>query len=112
EKPKPAGEGRGGLRVLGGDSTAIVSTADLSAGGLAELARDAVMLARATAHDRYAGLPDPQALATEQPDLGLYDPASESLDTDACLALARDAEAAGPAGPPGDAHSGGAGVGG
>jgi PmbA protein len=94
EKLKRARERRAGLRVFVGDSTAIVSTADLSAGGLAELARDAVMLARATAPDRYAVLPDPQDLATEQPDLGLYDPASESLDTDACLALARDAEAA------------------
>ena len=94
EKLKRARERRAGLRVFVGGSTAIVSTADLSAGGLAELARDACALARATAPDPYAGLPDPDDLATEQPDLGLYDPASETLDTDACLALAREAEAA------------------
>ena len=92
EKLKRARERRAGLRVFVGGSTAIVSTADLSAGGLAELARDACALARATAPDPYAGLPDRDDLATEQPDLGLYDPASETLDTDACLALAREAE--------------------
>jgi len=100
EKLKRARERRAGLRVFVGDSTAIVSTADLSAAGLADLARDACALARATAPDPYAGLPDPEDLATEQPDLGLYDAASETLDADACLARAREAEdaalAAGP----------------
>jgi PmbA protein len=94
EKLKRARERRAGLRVFVGDSTAIVSTADLSAAGLAELARDACALARATAPDRYAGLPAADDLATECPDLDLYDPASETLDADACLALAREAEAA------------------
>jgi PmbA protein len=92
EKLKRARERRAGLRVFVGDSTAIVSTADLSAAGLADLARDACALARATAPDPHAGLPDPEDLATEQPDLGLYDAASETLDTDACLARARQAE--------------------
>ncbi len=94
EKLKRARERRAGLRVFVGDSTAIVSTADLSASGLADLARDACGLARATAPDPYAGLPEPEDLATDPPDLGLYDPASETLDTDACLARAREAEAA------------------
>jgi PmbA protein len=94
EKLKRARERRAGLRVFVGDSTAIVSTADLSTAGLAELARDACALARATAPDRFAGLPDPDDLATEQPDLALYDPASETLEAGAALALAREAEAA------------------
>jgi PmbA protein len=94
EKLKRARERRAGLRVFVGDSTAIVSTADLSSSGLAELARDACALARATAPDPHAGLPEPDDLATDQPDLDLYDPASETLDPDACLALAREAEAA------------------
>ncbi len=94
EKLKRARERRAGLRVFVGDSTAIVSTADLSAAGLAGLARDACALARATAPDRFAGLPDPADLATEQPDLALYDPASETLEAGAALALAREAEAA------------------
>jgi PmbA protein len=94
EKLKRARERRAGLRVFVGDSTAIVSTADLSAHGLADLARDACVLARATAPDPFAGLPDPEDLATEQPELSLYDPASEDLEADAGLALARAAEAA------------------
>lgn len=94
EKLKRARERRAGLRVFVGDSTAIVSTADLSASGLAELARDACALARATAPDRFAGLPDPADLATEQPDLDLYDPASETLEVEPAVALAREAEAA------------------
>jgi PmbA protein len=94
EKLKRARERRAGLRVFVGNSTAIVSTADLSATGLAELARDACTLARATAPDQFAGLPHPEDLATEQPDLELYDPASESLEADAALQLAREAEAA------------------
>jgi PmbA protein len=94
EKLKRARERRAGVRVFVGDSTAIVSTADLSASGLDTLAREACGLARATAPDRFAGLPDPDDLATAQPDLGLYDPASETLETESCLALARDGEAA------------------
>jgi len=94
EKLKRARERRAGLRVFVGNSTAIVSTADLSAHGLDDLARDACTLARATAPDSFAGLPDPDDLATEQPDLALYDPASETLEADAALVLAREAEAA------------------
>src|SRR5262249_7616136 len=84
---------RAGLRVFVGDSTAVVSTADLSADGLSDLARDACALARATAPDRYAGLPDPADLATEQPDLALYDPAVETLEAEAGAARARRARA-------------------
>jgi len=94
EKIKRARERRAGLRVFVGDSTAVVSTADLSADGLSGLARDACALARATAADRYAGLPDVDDLATDQPDLALYDPAVESLDAESALRMAREAEAA------------------
>lgn len=93
EKLKRARERRAGLRVFVGQSTAIVSTADLSAAGLASLASDACALARATAPDRFAGLPDREDLATEQPDLDLYDAAAESLEVETALALAREAEA-------------------
>jgi len=94
EKIKRARERRAGLRVFVGDSTAVVSTADLSAEGLAGLASDACALARATAADRFAGLPDPADLATEQPDLGLYDPAIETLEAETALRMVREAEAA------------------
>ncbi len=94
EKIKRARERRAGLRVFVGDSTAVVSTADLSADGLSILANDACALARATAADRFAGLPDPADLATEQPDLALYDPAIEALEAETALRMARQAEAA------------------
>ena len=53
-----------GLRVFVGESTAIVSTADLSPRASPRSPRDACALARVTAPDRYAGLPDPDDLAT------------------------------------------------
>jgi PmbA protein len=94
ERVKRARERRVGLRVFVGDSTAIVSSADVSADALAELARDACALARATAPDPHAGLPDPADLAAAPPDLDLYDPAIERLEPPAALAMAREAEAA------------------
>lgn len=94
EKLKRARQRRAGLRVFVNQSTAIVSTADLTSGALAELARDAVALALATAPDPYAGLPDPAHLATDVPDLDLYDPAIEHLEPQQALGWAREAEAA------------------
>src|SRR5207248_1917710 len=72
DRLKRARQRRAGLRVIVGDSTAIVSTADLSPPALDALAREACALARATAPDPHAGLPDPADLAREQPDLDLY----------------------------------------
>src|SRR5437870_13588254 len=72
EKLKRARQRRAGLRVLVGDSTAIVSTADLSPSALDPLVGDARALARATAPDPPAGLPGPADLAHEHPDLDLY----------------------------------------
>jgi PmbA protein len=94
EKLRRARERRGGLRVFVGASTAIVSTADLSPAALDDLARDACTLARATAADPHGGLPDREDLATDHPELDLYDAAAESLEPPAALALAREAEAA------------------
>jgi PmbA protein len=94
EKLKRARQRRAGLRVLVARSTAIVSTADLTTRALDELARDAVALARATAPDPAAGLPDPARLATDLPDLGLYDPAVERVEPAEALTWAREAEAA------------------
>ncbi len=94
EKLKRARQRRAGLRVFVGDATAIVSTADFSAEGLGALAHDAVALARATAPDPHAGLPDPGELAGEAPDLDLHDPAVGELEPEQALGWARDAEAA------------------
>lgn len=94
EKLKRARQRRAGLRVIVGDSTAIVSTTDFSADALGELARDACALARATAADPHAGLPDESDLARELPDLDLYDAAVERLEAPEALRQAREAEAA------------------
>jgi PmbA protein len=94
EKLKRARQRRAGLRVFVGNSTAIVSTADLTADGLASLAGDAVALARATAPDAHAGLPDTADLAGDPPDLALHDPAVEAVEADTAIGWARDAERA------------------
>lgn len=94
EKLRRARERRVGLRVFVGQSTAIVSSADFSAAALDALAHDAVTLARATAADEFAGLPEPNDIATVQPDLQLYDPAVETFDVPDALTMAREAEAA------------------
>lgn len=92
EKLRRARERAVGLRVFVGQSTAIVSTSDFAPAALHTLARDAVALARATAPDEHGGLPDPRDLATDVPDLALYDPALETFDVPQALALAREAE--------------------
>lgn len=94
EKVLRARQRRAGLRVFVGDATAIVSTADLSADGLAAVARDAVALARATAPDRFGGLPEAEDLAAEPPALELHDPAVETVTPEQALGWAREAEAA------------------
>lgn len=83
-----------GLRVFVDERSAVAATADLSRGGLARFAADAVALARATQPDPASGLPDPAALAREAPDLDLYDAAAEIPAPEASLGRARAAEAA------------------
>ena len=94
EKLKRARQRRAGLRVFVGEASAIASTADLSRDGLGELAREAVALARLTAPDPHAGLPDPAELAREMPDLDLHDPAVERVEPEQAIAWAREAESA------------------
>jgi PmbA protein len=93
EKLKRARQRRAGLRVFVGDATAVVSTADLTRDGLAALASDACALARTTAPDPLAGLPEPVDLATDPPDLDLHDPAVEAVEADDAIGWARAAEA-------------------
>src|SRR5262249_26981290 len=92
-----------------GDSTAIVSTADFTAGGLADLARDACGLARSTAPDPHAGLPDAADLAAPSgaTALELHDPAVARVEAEDAIAWARQAEAAALGAGPEIAHSGG-----
>ena len=94
EKLVRSRERRAGLRVLLGGATAIVSSADLSAATLTDLATQACALARATAPDAHAGLPDPSDLAGTVADLDLWDESVDALEPDAGFELARTAEQA------------------
>ena len=78
-------DGRGGLR------SAVTSSSDLSQAAIARLAEDTVALARATAPDPNAGLPD-GGFAQELPELALHDPADRALTTADWIARAQRAE--------------------
>ncbi|HEY8119893.1 MAG TPA: TldD/PmbA family protein [Myxococcota bacterium] len=78
-------EGPGGLR------SALTSSSDLSRAALARLAEDSVALARATAPDPSAGLPE-GGFARELPELALFDPADRALTTADWIAFAQRAE--------------------
>ena len=78
-----------GLRamVLAGDglSTAITSTSDLAPESVEKLAHETVALARATAPDPHAGLPEGD-FAEDLPDLDLIDPGDRCLRSVPCVA--------------------------
>jgi PmbA protein len=78
-------DGRGGLR------SALTSSSDLSRAAVARLAEESVALARATAPDPAAGLPD-GGFARDLPDLALFDPADRALTPRDWIALAQRAE--------------------
>ncbi|MEZ4330767.1 MAG: TldD/PmbA family protein [Myxococcota bacterium] len=91
-------QGRGlGIRALvaaqGGFQTAIVSTSDLAPQAIERMAHEAVALARETAPDPQAGLPE-SGLATDRPDLALFDPADQDVPIAARIEDARRAEQA------------------
>jgi PmbA protein len=86
-----------GLRVLvagsQGMQTAIVSTSDLAPDAIDRMADEAVALARATAPDPAAGLPE-GGFADALPDLALFDPADRNVPIEARIEDARRAEQA------------------
>ncbi len=69
-----------GLRVLVGKRQAVVSSSDFSAQALNELLDRAVAMAKAVPEDAYAGLADPDQLATDIPDLDEFDPAEPTAE--------------------------------
>jgi PmbA protein len=87
-------EQRLALRVFSGKASASASTSDLSRESVERLVDEAVALARLTAPDPVAGLPDPGDLATTVPDLALEDPEGHGLTPEEKIAIARRAEAA------------------
>ena len=86
-----------GIRALvdgkEGRQTSIVSTSDLAPDAIDRMAAEAVALARATAADPTAGLPD-SGFAEEIPDLALFDPQDRNVALDARIEDAKRAEAA------------------
>ncbi|PYM20953.1 MAG: peptidase [Candidatus Rokuibacteriota bacterium] len=81
------------LRVFVGKASAAASTSDLSRESLERVVDEATALARVTAEDAYAGLPDPAELIDRVPDLDLEDRADE-LTPEQKIDLARRVEAA------------------
>jgi len=86
-----------GIRALrsreGGMSSAVTSTCDLAPEAIEAMAADAVSLARATAPDPAAGLPE-GSFATDLPELELVDPDDRNVHIEARIDDARRAEAA------------------
>ena len=87
-----AREKRLGLRVFVGKRSATSSTSDFSPESLRHLVSETCTLAKAVVEDPVSGLPGADQMATEQPDLDLYD--DTRLDTDRQIELAKRAEAA------------------
>ncbi len=71
-----------GLRVLVGRQQAVVSSTDVTPGTLAQLAEQAVAMARSVPEDPNCRLADPEQIAREVPELEVCDleePATEVL---------------------------------
>ncbi len=81
-----------GVTVYRGKACGSASTSDLSDKALAETVAAAWNIARYTAEDEAAGLPDPQDLATDFRDLQLYKP--WDIDPSSATELALQAEEA------------------
>ncbi|MDD2325216.1 MAG: TldD/PmbA family protein [Alphaproteobacteria bacterium] len=82
-----------GLRVLIGKRQVIVSTTDHSPAALQELVSRAISMAKVAPEDPYCGLADPADITTASgADNQMAD--AYEIDVDACVARAREAEAA------------------
>ncbi|MBI3810847.1 MAG: TldD/PmbA family protein [Nitrospirae bacterium] len=92
DKLSNAHEKRLGLRLFFGQRTAVCSTSDFSRESLDRLVEDTCHLARSTAEDPHAGLPEPSPLVS--PDLGLYDESLHGWKIEDKIHLAVQAEAA------------------
>ena len=69
-----------GIRAFFGKRSASASTSDFSETSLTQLVADTCALARAVAEDDTSGLPEHAALATDIPDLDLYDPTTMPVE--------------------------------
>ena len=87
-------EQRLALRVFSGRASAAASTSDLSRDSLERVVDEATALARVTAEDPHAGLPDDSELIDHVPDLQLEDHEGPEPTPEQKIELARRAEAA------------------
>jgi PmbA protein len=94
ESVKHARENRCSLRIFTSTGSASATTSDLSPAALDRLIDETVALARVTQRDEHAGLPAPDALAREIPDLDLWDDEGHALPVEAKVEQALRAEAA------------------
>lgn len=85
-----AREKRLGLRVFFGKRSASASTSDFSKPALEQFVADTCTLAQAVVEDPVSGLPDPAKMASDHPDLDIYD--STTLQTEQQIDLARRGE--------------------
>ncbi len=69
-----------GIRVFFGKRSASASTSDFSETSLKQLVADTCALAKAVAEDETSGLPEQAAMATDVPDLDLYDPTTMPVE--------------------------------
>ena len=83
-----------GLRVVVDGRQSSVSTSDYRESSLDALVDEALTLARVTSVDESADLPDASMMATELPDLELFDTAIAGLSTDERIDMALRAESA------------------
>ena len=81
------------LRVFVGRASAAASTSDFSQDSLERVVDEATALARITAEDPFAGLPEPGELVSAPPELDLED-TSGDLEPEAKIDIARRGEAA------------------
>ncbi len=81
-----------GVTVYFGHKKGHASTSDFSPQAIRDTVDKAVTIARYTAEDEFAGLPDPELLARDIPDLDLYHP--WDLSAEEAVELARACEAA------------------
>ncbi|MDD4914990.1 MAG: metalloprotease PmbA [Methylococcales bacterium] len=79
-----------GVTVYFGQKKGSASTNDISEDSLKETVKAACSIARYASEDEYAGLPDPEELATEFPDLDLYHP--WEIDAEQAIDLAIECE--------------------
>jgi PmbA protein len=94
EKVTHSRDQRLSLRVFAGRASAAASTSDLSPASLERVVDEATRLAKITAEDPHAGLPDPDGLIDRIPDLDLQDSGGEVLTPEDKIAIAKRAEAA------------------